>query len=452
MGETAESELGQIRGWSKTLKFAVPSIAMMMFISTYSLVDGAFVSNFVGTDALASINILMPLASLLTGMGFMFATGGSAYVANLLGKGEAERANRSFSEIALVSLLISSALAVFGFAFMDPLVGLMGADETLSAGSAEYGRAYIAFAPFVFLQFVLIQFLIVAERPGMSFALSVAGGLTNLVLDWLFICVFGMGLTGAAIASGIGSAVPSLVCIALFFRGRMSLRFSSPSRDPSVIVSVCSNGMSEMASELAGGLVVLCYNTVMMRYMGPDGVSAITIVSYAHFLALAAAIGYSNGVAPVMSYDYGKGDRPAMGELFRISMAFIGCLSVVTFAIMEIFASNIAEFFAGDSSVTDIMVSGAAIYSIGFLFMCVNVYASSLFTSLSNGRVSAAISVIRSVVLLVPLILLLPEAFGIDAIWFALPLTEFLTACVSVAFILRLGGMYGYLGPGKVLS
>ena len=385
-------------------------------------------------------------------MGFMFATGGSAYVANLLGKGDVQRANGSFTEIALASLLISSCMAVIGLAFMDPLVGLMGADETLASGSAEYGLAFIVFAPFLFLQFVLVQFLIVAERPGTSLVLSVAGGLTNIALDWLFICVLGMGLTGAAIASGIGSAVPVLFCVALFSRGKMSLRFSRPLREASVIVSVCSNGMSEMASELSGGVVILCYNTVMMRYMGPEGVSAITILSYTQFLALSAAIGYSNGVAPVMSYNHGKGDRQAMGELFRISLAFIIGLSLLTFLIMEIFADDIASFFAGDSTVSYITASGAAIFSIGFLFMCANVYASSLFTSLSNGRVSAAISVIRSLVLLVPFIILLPATFGIGAIWYALPLTEFLTACVSSAFILRYGRYYGYLESDNISS
>ncbi len=420
----------------------------MLFISSYSIVDGAFISNFVGTDALASINILMPVMSLLSGVGFMFSTGGSAYVANLLGKGEPEKARRSFSLILLVVSMISLIFMVVGFVFADPLVELLGAGEVLESSALEYTYGFLPFVVFLVIQFVMTQFLIVAGKPGMSLFVSVAGGLTNIILDYLLIVVFDMGLTGAAIASGTGSLVPSIAGIVFFFDRNRELRITRPSRDPKVITSTCTNGISEMAGELSGGITILCYNQVMMSYIGPDGVSAITILSYVQFLALAAIIGYSNGVAPVMSYDHGSGDKEGMNKVFRFSLKFVAVLSIAVFVMMELFSHQIAGFFAESSeSVLNITVDGARIFSFGFLLMGLNVYASSLFTSLSNGPISALISLFRSLVLLAPLIVALPALFGIDSVWFAVPLTELISAFLVVYLILRYSGRYGYMKP-----
>ena len=420
----------------------------MLFISSYSIVDGAFISNFVGTDALASINILMPVMSLLSGIGFMFSTGGSAYVANLLGKGEPEKARRSFSLILLVVSMISLIFTVVGFVFADPLVELLGAGEALEPSALEYAYGFLPFVLFLVIQFVMTQFLIVAGRPGMSLFVSVAGGLANIFLDYLLIVVFDMGLTGAAIASGTGSLVPSIVGIVFFLNKDRELRITRPSKDMNAIVSTCTNGISEMAGELSGGITILCYNQVMMNYLGPDGVSAITILSYVQFLALAAIIGYSNGIAPVMSYDHGSGDKEGMKKVFRFSLKFVAALSIAAFVIMELFCKQITGFFAENSdSVMDIAVYGARIFSFGFLLMGLNVYGSSLFTSLSNGPVSALISLFRSLVLLAPLIIALPAMFGIDSVWLAVPLTELISSFVVVYFILRYSGRYGYMKP-----
>ncbi len=442
-----EEDLGRIRDGSRILRFTLPSIAMMMFISTYGLVDGAFISNFVSTDALASINILMPVMSLLTGMGFMFSTGGSAYVANLMGQGSMDKARGSMSLILLVATAISAAFVLAGFLFAEQLVSLLGADESIADSSLEYAYWFLPFVPFLILQFIVSQFLIVAGSPGMSLALSVAGGLANIILDYLMIVVLDLGLPGAAVASGVGSLIPSVGGMAFFLDRRRSLRLVKPSRDMEAIASTCSNGVSEMASELSGGITTLCYNLVMMSHLGPDGVSAITVLSYMQFLALSAVIGYSSGIAPVMSYDHGGRDREGMGKVFRFSMLFVVSLSVAVFAAMELFSSDIARFFAGSSEeVVGIIVGGATVFSFGFLFMGFNVYASSLFTSLSNGLLSALISLIRSLVLLAPLIVLLPSAFGIDAVWYAIPLTESVTATLAAFLVLRCGGRYGYMG------
>ncbi len=430
------------------MRFTIPSIATMLFISSYSIVDGAFISNFVGTDALASINILMPVMSLLSAVSFMFSTGGSAYVANLLGKGEPEKARGAFSLLLLTISVVSLLFTVIGFVFANDLVEALGAGDVLRDSALEYAYGFLPFVPFLVIQFVMTQFLIVAGKPGISLLVSVAGGLTNILLDYLLIVVLGMGLTGAAVASGTGSLVPAVAGIAFFLNRDREVRITRPSKDLKAISSTCSNGMSEMAGELSGGVTTLCYNLVMMSYIGPDGVSAITILSYVQFLALAAIIGYSNGIAPVMSYDHGSGDKEGMNKVFRFSLRFVMVLSIAVFVIMELFSHQIAGFFAESSeSVMGITVYGARVFSIGFLFMGLNVYASSLFTSLSNGPVSALISLIRSLVLLIPLIIVLPAVFGIDSVWFAVPITELVTAIVAIYLVLRHSGRYGYMKP-----
>ena len=408
MGE-GEGNLGEIRGSLPIIRFTLPSIATMLFISSYSLVDGAFISNFVGSDALASINILMPATSLLSGIGFMFSTGGSAYVANLMGRGEQKKAEGAFSTIMAAAIAVSIVFMAAGMAFVGPLASILGAGEELHGGAVEYACGFLPFTVFLVTQFLMTQFLIVAGRPGMSLLLSVAGGAANIILDYVLIAVFGLGLTGAAVASGIGSLVPAAAGMTFFLWGRGSLRFGRPSGGLSAVASSCLNGISEMASELSGGVTVLCYNMVMMSYIGPDGVSAITVMSYVQFLALSVVIGYSNGIAPVMSYDHGAGYTEGMRDVFRSSVLFVSAFSVAVFVVMELFVAHIAGFFvSGYEDVMDITVRGARVFSVGFLFIGLNVYFSSLFTSLSNGPVSALISLIRSLILLAPLILVLP--------------------------------------------
>jgi Na+-driven multidrug efflux pump len=444
--EGSGENLGEIKGSLSIMKFTLPSIVTMLFISSYSLVDGAFISNLVGSDALASVNILMPAMSLLSGIGFMLSTGGSAYVANLMGKGRQEEAEGAFTTIMLTAAVISLAFMAVGMAFVGPLVELLGSGEALYDGSVEYAWGFLPFIVFLTGQFLVTQFLIVAGRPGMSLLLSVAGGLTNIVLDYVLIALMDMGLTGAAIASGTGSLVPAAAGALFFVKGKGTLHFRRPSGGLHAVASSCLNGISEMASELSGGVTILCYNMVMMSFIGPDGVAAITVMSYVQFLALAVVIGYSNGIAPVMSFNHGAGDKDGMQGLMRFSLFFVAAFSIAVFVVMELFAANIAGFFvSGYDNVMDVAVIGARIFSIGFLFMGFNVYFSSLFTSLSNGPVSALISLIRSLLLLAPLILVLPYMFGIEAVWFATPLTELVTLAVAIGLVLKLKGRYGYL-------
>ncbi len=440
------SALSAISGPRMILRFALPSVAMMIMISSFNIVDGVFVSNFISTDALAALNILMPVFSLLTAVGFMLATGGSAYVSNRFGRGEPDRARAAFSQIMVVGAVFAVVASIIAMVFMNDLVRLLGADDSIAGLTAEYGMAYCPFAVFLLLQFLTNQFLVVSGKPGTALALSIVGGLSNVALDYTIIVLLDGGMGGAAFASGLSSTIPALVAVALFCNRKSDLHFTRPSGDLSVIRDTCTNGISEMVSELSGAVTTLLFNLIMMRYIGPDGVSAISILMYVQFLALAALIGYSNGVAPLMSYRHGAQDHAGMHEVFRVSVTFVVAVSVAIFAVMELFSGSIVWVFAGGSeSVMAITVHGAAIFSIAFLFMGGNLYASSLFTSLSNGKISALISFIRTLLLLAPLIVALPYIFGIEAVWAAVPLTEFVTFVISALLIMRYGKGYGFL-------
>lgn len=448
MGEDGKG-LGSIRGWPKVIRFTLPSIVMMVFTSTYTIVDGAFISNLVNTDALAATNLLMPLWSLLTGFGFMLATGGSAYVSNLFGQGRYDEGRAAFTLIMIVSAAVGVLLIVFGYIFMDPLLRAMGADDLLLGYSEDYLTWFLPFSLFFIVQFISNQFLVVAGKPTLALVLSVVGGFTNLVLDYVLMGIFDVGIAGAAFASGMSSLIPSLIGTFFFLNRKSTVHFVSPSRQISVIRDTCTNGVSEMVSELSGGITTLCYNLVMMEYIGADGVSAIAIISYVQFLALSIIIGYANGIAPVMSFNHGAGDYKGKRNVFGISMTFVSAVSLAVFLLVEVFSESIAGMFASSSeNVMDITVRGAAIFAIGFIFMGVNLYVSSLFTSLSNGLVSAVISALRSLVLLAPLIVGLPALFGIDYVWLAVPLAEGITFVVAWILIISLNGRYGYL-PSK---
>lgn len=440
------NSLGSVIGGRKIMRFALPSIIMMVFISSYSIVDGLFVSSWLGTDALAALNLTMPAFNIIGAIGFMFATGGSAYVSTLLGRGKKDEADRALFQIFVTVTVLALLLTVLGYVFSGPLVTALGADSVLKPLTLDYWEVLVLFIPFTMVQYVALQFLIVIRKPQISLVASVANGTLNIFLDWVFIDVFEWGLGGAAFASGLGSLTAFSIAMYVLIRRNDDLHFTRCGISPKVIVPVCTNGISEMATNLAGAVTSYLFNIMMMRYAGADGVSAISIIMYVEFLAIAAVAGYSSGIAPVMSYDRGADDRPAMQGLYHFSMLFVIAFSVTVFVLMELFAGNVVDLFASDSpEVSKMATDGARIYSFAFLFMGTNVYASALFTSLSNGKISAIISGIRSLILLAPLIVLLPTLFGIDTIWFAVPVTEIITVMISMWFIKRLGPSYGFI-------
>ncbi len=438
-------KLSSVKGTRSVMKFALPSILMMVLTSSYVMVDGLMISNLINTDALAGANLTMPLFSILTAIGFMFATGGSAWVSRKMGQGLMKEANSDFTLIILFALFLGILFTVIGFIFIDPLVELIGADDVLRPYTKNYLEVNMIFFTCFIIQFIASQFLVVAGKPMMSLFLAIVAGVVNIVFDYILILFFDMGVAGAALASGLSALIPCLVSMIIFMRKKSEIRFSKPSMDMHVIISSAYNGMSEMVSEISASISSLAFNLVMMHYIGPDGVSAITVIMYVQFLALAVIIGYSMGVAPVMGYNYGKGDRENMSSLYRTSMFFVISFSLSIFIIMESFGQYFVRLFdTGNIDLRDIAVYGISIHSFAYLVMGINLYASSLFTSLSDGLRSAIISSLRGLIILVPMIVLLPMVFGVEGIWLAIPVTDFITVVVTVYLLRTQSDRYGY--------
>lgn len=454
MPSREETDLGSVTGARRILRFALPSMVMMVFISSYTIVDGLFVSNWIGSDALAALNLTMPAFNIFGAIGFMFATGGSAYVATLLGMRKKAEADSAFTQILLTALILALLITAVGYTFSEEFVYALGADSVLAPLTLEYWDVLVLFIPFIMMQFIALQFLIVIGRPQMALAAAVTEGSINIFLDWVFIDLFGWGLGGAAFASGIGTVCAVVLAFSVLCSKRSHLRLSRCRITARVLIPTCTNGVSEMTTNLAAAVTSFLFNIMMMRYAGPDGVSAISIIMYVEFLAIAVVLGYSSGVAPVMSYHNGAGDRVHKRELFRFSAKFVCLFSLAVFVVMEVFAGTVVGFFvSGSSDVGRMATEGARIHSFAFLLMGMNDYASALFTSLSNGLVSAVISGLSSFILLAPLIIILPTLFGVHAIWFAVPLTEFLAVFVTIRYILKLGPGYGFIkGPEDLVS
>jgi len=444
--ENMDDGLGKIRTSRSFLRFAVPTVIMMVFTSSYVMFDGLIISNTLGTDALAAANLTMPVFSLFSAIGFMFASGGVALVGMKIGEGKTSEANSNFTTITITAIGASLVITVICLLMVGNVVSFLGADEVLKPMTTDYLTYWVLFSPFLILQFLFQQFIIAAGRPGLSLIISISAGLANIGLDLLFIMGFGWGVAGAAVASGLSSVFPALIGIYFFRPGsNSSLRFSTPSKDAAVVGKACSNGVSEMVSEISGSISTLLLNIYMMSLVGPDGVSAITIILYVQFLAMAIIIGYSIGVAPLMAYNYGKGDRDTMSLLYRTSISFTLVFSVFVFAFMELFGGIVVSLFeAGNDHLHEIAVEGIAIHSIAYLFMGLNMYVSSFFTSLSNGLLSAIVSGLRALVLLVPILVLFEASFGLVGLWASIPVTELITVVIAVVFVVRSADRYGY--------
>ncbi|MBC8536010.1 MATE family efflux transporter [Feifania hominis] len=428
------------------LKFTLPTIVMMVFNSFYTMVDGAFVSNFVGTGALSAINIVYPAVNLIFAIGIMLATGGSAIVAKQMGEGDTQRAKRSFTLIVSFAAGLGAVLAVLGLLFAEPMVIALGANGAILDYCRDYAFYLCLFVPFAMLQLLFQFFFATAGRPNLGLIATVAGGVANLVLDYVFIVPLGMGIKGAAIATGIGFIIPAAIGLVYFSgrRGRL-LHFAKPVWEPRTLAGACANGSSEMVSNLSVAVTTFLFNLIMMKLLGEDGVAAMTIVFYAQFLFTAIFLGYTSGVAPLISFNYGADNKKRLAKLVRTSGCFIGVGSVLAYGLSVWLARYVVGVFAAaDSAVFELALHGMDLFAVGFLFMGSNIFASGLFTALSNGRVSAILSFLRTFVFIVAAIWLLPELWGVEGVWLSIPMAEFAALVVSAIYVLRLRGRYGY--------
>lgn len=433
--------------YSKLLRFTLPSIVMMVFTSIYGVVDGLFVSNFVGKTAFASVNLVMPFVMILGGMGFMLGTGGTALVSKILGEGDPDSANRTFSMMVLFTLALGAVLSAAGIVFMRPVSLFLGATDSMMDDCVLYGRIVTGFTFAFMLQNVFQSFFIAVEKPKLGLKVTVAAGLTNMVLDALFIAVFKWGVAGAAFATGLSQCVGGVLPLVYFLRPNSSLLRLSPTRlRLRPILAACGNGSSELMSNISSSLVSMVYNLQLLRLAGEDGVSAYGVLMYVQFIFISIYIGYSIGCAPVVSYHYGAQNHGELKNLLGKSVLLMGITGVALTALAMALADPLARLFVGyDAELFALTSHAFRLFAWSFLLAGFNIFASGFFTALNNGGVSAAISFLRTLVFQSASVLILPVFFGVDGIWWAITVAEVFAFLISVLFLLAKRGKYHYM-------
>lgn len=442
----SDNFLGQEFHVFSLLKFVAPTVIMLIFMSLYQMVDGVFVSKYVGENALSALNIVYPVPSIMIAVSIMLATGGSAIIARNMGEGKEREAKENFSFIIAVGAVLGIGFSVLGLLFIKPLIYLLGATPALYQYCYEYLWILIASAPLAVFQMLFQNFFVTAGKPQLGLSLTVLGGVSNIVLDYVFIKVCGLEVSGAALATAIGYAIPGLFGLFYFALNRKgTLYFVKPVFRSKVLLRCCANGSSEMVNNLAIAITTFLFNVLMLKYAGEAGVAAITIVLYAQFFMTSAFMGFSSGIAPIVSYKYGSRDISQLKKIFKISIYLIMAASVVIFTVAECWAEPlILVFTSAGSSVFEITKHGFAIFSFSFLFTGINIFASALFTAFSNGVVSAILSLLRTFVFLVASLLLLPLIWGVDGIWMAVPIAEALAFFIAIYYLVRYRKVYQY--------
>lgn len=434
--------------YSKLLRFVYPSIVMMVFTSIYSVVDGFFVSNYVGKTPFAALNLIYPVLGIYGAVGFMVGTGGSAIVARTLGEGKPEAANRYFSMMVEATVVSGIFLTLLAIALMRPISVALGAEGDMLEYSVLYGNILtLALVPFM-LQNVFQSFLVTAERPKMGLAVTVAAGVTNMALDFLFIAVFGWGLAGAAVATALSQTVGGVAPLVYFLSGRndvLRLRWAKP--EWRILWGTCTNGFSEVMSNISSAVVGILYNLQLMRLAGENGVAAFGTIMYVNFFFLAISLGYSIGSSPIISYHYGAENYPELQGLYQKSMILNAVTGVAMTAVSVAFAGPVTGIFVGyDPVLFELTSKGFLVYSLRYLFSSIVIFASGFFTALGDGLTSAVISFLRAIVFQVASILILPELFGVDGIWMVGITAETLAVLVAGFFLWAKRDQFHYIG------
>lgn len=435
--------------YRRLLRFVLPSIVMMVFSSIYSVVDGLFVSNFVGKTPFAAINFIMPVLMILGTVGFMLGAGGSALVSQALGEGDSPRAIRIFSMLVYVTIGSGLVLTVAGLLLLRPVAALLGAEGEMLDYCVSYGRIILIALTAFMLQNLFQTFLVTAEKPTLGLVVTVAAGLTNVALDYLFIAVFHLGVEGAAVATAISQAVGGLVPLIYFInpKNKSLLHLCPAMPEGKVLLKTCTNGSSELMTNISLSLVNILYNYQLMRLAGEDGIAAFGVVMYIGFVFVAIFIGYSIGSAPIVGYHYGANNREEMKNLFRKSLTLMGIFGIAMTVLAELLAAPLSAIFVSyDADLYTMTRHAFAIYSFSYLVAGFNIYASSFFTALGNGIVSAAISFLRTLLFQVVAVLLLPALLGLEGVWLAALCAELLALSVSVFFLIGKRKQYGYAG------
>ena len=431
--------------WKNILKFAVPTIAMTVFMSFYTMVDGLFVSNLIGTDALSAINLTAPIIQVVTAISTMLATGGSAVIMKKMGEQRSEEAKEDFTFLILVNVIVGIAMCALGYVMMDQIFAGMNLSAEVERYCMEYLSRYLIFVVPILLMNNFTLYMIASGKATLSLVCSVAGGVLNMVLDYVFIAGVQMEISGAAIATGLGYSVTAVVGVFVFSGKKSLLHFKKPVFRLKVLWNAATNGCSEMATALVTGIITMMFNWTMLRYVGEDGVAAVTIIMYVLMFASSLYTGYSYGVAPLLSFYHGEKNQEKLKKLVALSLEVILGISAVTAAASFLLTKPLVSVFARpDNPVYDLAVSGNGICTIALLFIGFNIFASGMFTALSNGIVSAILAFSRSFVFMLITMLVLPLFFGVNGIWLATPAAELMALVLSAVMFFRYKKRYGY--------
>lgn len=434
--------------YRKLIKFTLPSIAMMIFTSIYSVVDGFFVSNFAGKTPFAAVNLIMPVLMIMGTVGFMFGTGGTALVAKTYGEGEKEKANRYFSLLVYVATSIGVVLAILGLIFIRPIAVLLGAGGSLLDNCVLYARIVLLALPFFILQVMFQSFLVAEEKPHMGLAVTVLAGLTNIALDALLVILLPKAykLAGAAIATAMAQFVGGMVPLVFFIRNKNGILCLGKTKfDASALFKACTNGSSEFMSNISMSIVGILYNLQLMKYAGENGVAAYGVMMYVSMIFSAAFVGYSIGTTPVISYHDGAQNRDELKGLLRKSLVLVGSFGLAMILSAEFLASPLSKVFVGyDAELFDLTVSGMRIFALSFGFMGFGIFASGFFTALNDGLTSALISFLRTLVFQSGAIMLLPMLWGIDGVWISVVVAEFMSLLLGGFFLIVKRKTYHY--------
>ena len=432
--------------YKKLFYFCLSPIVMMIFTSIYGVVDGFFVSNFVGKVPFAAVNLVMPFIMILGGVGFMIGTGGSALIAKTLGEGKQEQANCYFTMLIKLTVVLGIFLSLAGILFIRPISYLLGATEAMIEDCVVYGRIVLAFNMAFMLQNVFQTFLAAAEKPKLGLAVTTAAGVSNMILDALFIGVFQWGVAGAAIATGIGQCIGGLLPLIYFSRPNSSrLRLKKSGIDGRALAKACANGASELMSNISASLISVIYNLQLLRFAGENGVAAYGTIMYIQFIFLAIFIGYTIGTGPIISYHYGAGNHRELKNLLKKSLILVSAAGIAMMAVAWALSSPLSKVFVGyDKELFEMTKHAFRMFAFSFVLAGVNIFASAFFTALNNGGVSAAISFMRTLVFQIISVLVLPIFLGLDGIWYSITVAEVLAFGVSLIFLVLNRRKYHY--------
>ena len=432
-------------GFFSLLQFALPTMVMMVFMSLYTIVDGIFLSRLVGSNALSALNIVFPIINILMAIGIMLATGGSAVIAKKLGEGKEEEARRDFTFLIVAGVAGGLLMMAIGTIFLEELCKVLGSTKILLGDCKTYLQISLFFAPACMLQLLFQTFFVTAGRPNIGLTMTILGGVTNILMDYVLMGPAQMGIAGAALATGFGQLVPAIIGLLYFSFSRHSLFFTMPKADFKMLLQSCMNGSSEMVSNLSSAIITYLFNIIMLRLLGEDGVAAITIVLYGQFLFNALYLGFSMGVAPVISFNYGSGNRQLLQKVYGICLKFVPVSSLIVAILALLFTPVIVGIFTSrEEGIYEIAVHGFFLFSFNYFLAGMNIFASAMFTALSNGKISAIISFARTFIFIAICIILLPFVLGVNGVWIAVPVAEFLTLFLSCFYLIHYKKVYGY--------